>query len=368
LTNDSDFVDATDLATKQDTLVSGTNIKTINNQSILGSGDIEIEPSVQPDWEQDDDQQPDYIKNKPEFEEPKVMFVEEIPSTQEEDTIYVESPVYDFKTTTIDIVNEAPSSVEDDKIVIVSNPIQLKTINNQEIVGEGNIEIIAGTQPDWNQTDTEALDYIKNKPTIPTKTSDLTNDSGYIAGNNLYTIRTNIIDSVILSSGKFRIIFGFDLIKDNQIILSTNDTDNKTTLLSLLTNLGFDGGIYLVEGINVSNSTTNVSYYGEYLGHKCFAILLSYTPDVSSFAVALKYNNVYYKTDSISYGKYNYNYLSNKPTIPTVPTNVSAFTNDAGYISSIPNTVVTSTTSGLKIEVVSALPASPDSNTIYIIQ
>ena len=32
----------TDLATKQDTLVSGTNIKTINNTSLLGSGDITI--------------------------------------------------------------------------------------------------------------------------------------------------------------------------------------------------------------------------------------------------------------------------------------------------------------------------------------
>ena len=27
-----------------------------------------------------------------------------------------------------------------------------------------------------------------------------------------------------------------------------------------------------------------------------------------------------------------YNDLSNKPTIPTVPTNVSSFTNDAGYL------------------------------------
>ena len=30
-------------STKQDTLVSGTNIKTINNQSILGEGNIEIQ-------------------------------------------------------------------------------------------------------------------------------------------------------------------------------------------------------------------------------------------------------------------------------------------------------------------------------------
>lgn len=30
------------LAQKQDTLVSGTNIKTVNHQSLLGSGDLEI--------------------------------------------------------------------------------------------------------------------------------------------------------------------------------------------------------------------------------------------------------------------------------------------------------------------------------------
>ena len=46
LINDSGFVNDTDLNdamnTKQDTLVSGTNIKTINNESILGSGNINI--------------------------------------------------------------------------------------------------------------------------------------------------------------------------------------------------------------------------------------------------------------------------------------------------------------------------------------
>ena len=37
----------------------------------------------------------------------------------------------------------------------------------------------------------------------------------------------------------------------------------------------------------------------------------------------------------------NYNDLSNKPTIPVVPTNVSAFTNDAGYITGINSSDVT---------------------------
>ena len=44
LTNDSGFITSSyHDSTKQDTLVSGTNIKTVNNQSLLGSGNIEIQ-------------------------------------------------------------------------------------------------------------------------------------------------------------------------------------------------------------------------------------------------------------------------------------------------------------------------------------
>ena len=41
--SDKSKLDGIDLSTKQDTLVSGTNIKTINGKSLLGSGDITIE-------------------------------------------------------------------------------------------------------------------------------------------------------------------------------------------------------------------------------------------------------------------------------------------------------------------------------------
>lgn len=37
------WVDESDISTKQDTLVSGTNIKTINGNSILGIGDVAVE-------------------------------------------------------------------------------------------------------------------------------------------------------------------------------------------------------------------------------------------------------------------------------------------------------------------------------------
>lgn len=42
----SQYLTAEDLNNKQDTLVSGTNIKTINGTSVLGSGDIEIDSSI----------------------------------------------------------------------------------------------------------------------------------------------------------------------------------------------------------------------------------------------------------------------------------------------------------------------------------
>lgn len=55
-----------------------------------------------------------------------------------------------------------------------------------------------------------------------------------------------------------------------------------------------------------------------------------------------------------------YNDLSNKPTIPTVPTNVSAFTNDAGYItaSAIPGNVSAFTNDAGYLTATTGVPAA----------
>ena len=55
----------------------------------------------------------------------------------------------------------------------------LKTINNESIVGTGNITI-EGFSGDYND--------LTNKPNIPTKTSELTNDSGFLTEQTLKTI------------------------------------------------------------------------------------------------------------------------------------------------------------------------------------
>lgn len=56
-------------------------------------------------------------------------------------------------------------------------------IKPTSVMGAGRYIKILPSQAvaDWNQSDSAAMDYIKNKPTIPANTSDLTNDSGFIS-------------------------------------------------------------------------------------------------------------------------------------------------------------------------------------------
>lgn len=118
LTNDSGFItDSYHDSTKQDTLVSGTNIKTINNESILGSGNITVGGGTATDVQ----------------------------------------------------------------------------INGTSITSSNVANII--TQSAYNSS-TNKIATMSDLPTVPTKTSDLTNDSGFITNtvNNLtnYYTKTEI--------------------------------------------------------------------------------------------------------------------------------------------------------------------------------
>lgn len=46
-------------------------------------------------------------------------------------------------------------------------------------------------QANWTETDSGSPAFIKNKPTIPTKTSDITNDSGFITDSSLPYVVTD---------------------------------------------------------------------------------------------------------------------------------------------------------------------------------
>lgn len=66
------------------------------------------------------------------------------------------------------LATKAEVNAKQDELVSGTN---IKTINGNSILGEGNIVIQGGggeqQQADWNQTDSTAVDYIKNKPTFP---------------------------------------------------------------------------------------------------------------------------------------------------------------------------------------------------------
>lgn len=170
---------------KQDLLVSGQNIKTINHTSLLGSGNIDIQGG-----------------------------------------------------SNVDVVTSWEATLSDTKV-----PSEKLTKNSLDAKADASSLATVATTGDY--------DDLTDKPTIPSKISDLTNDSDFIETSS--------------TSG---------LIK--------NDGSVDTTAYST-----FDG---------------------------------------------------------------NYNNLTNKPTIPTIPTNVSAFTNDVGYLTqhqSLANYIQKSSTSGL---------------------
>ena len=175
--------DTSDLDDKQDTLVSGQNIKTINNISLLGPGNIDIQAGsdqVQSDWTQTDTTDPSYIKHKPDLSqyateqelndyydkgEVDGMLNNKVDTSTLNSDYYNKNTVnnlLDAKADTSDLSQVATSgsyndltnkpdltqyathselNAKQDELVSGSN---IKTINNQSILGSGNIDIQGG--------------------------------------------------------------------------------------------------------------------------------------------------------------------------------------------------------------------------------
>ena len=123
---------------KQDTLVSGTNIKTINNQSILGEGNLEISGDV-------------------------------------DLTNYYTKPEADGKFATITGFNEQAADISalqtamDGKQATLVSGTNIKTINSESILGNGDIQI--------NGVSEEQAQEIAKIPTLETEIAQKANVS-----------------------------------------------------------------------------------------------------------------------------------------------------------------------------------------------
>lgn len=209
---DGDKIDSLDkeMATKQDTLVSGTNIKTINNESLLGEGNIEIESGSNIPFlfinstthlSGDFAAVKNAIANKTPFElyyvnilgygdiaVPEVCFVS---GENIQATFHFESTTFNHtvvQTTITPTGVSADTSYHSYQEQLVSGT-NIKTINGESILGEGNLEISgSGGTTDYtqltNKPQINSVELSGNKSLedlgIPTKTSELTNDSGFL--------------------------------------------------------------------------------------------------------------------------------------------------------------------------------------------
>lgn len=165
----------------------------------------------------------------------------------------------------------------------------------------------ANVQSDWNVTNNASDAYIKNKPSIPTKTSDLTNDSGFV--NTAEAAAAAPVKSV---NGRTGIVSGLQeqLTFDNQPI---EDSTNPVT----------SGGIHaaFLQAMNIVNqSIENVA--GQIPTHT-HELSNDGEDGTSRYVEAQELANVATTGD--------YHDLQNTPAIPT---QTSDLTNDSGFISS----------------------------------
>lgn len=238
----------TRLTSKQDKLVSGTNIKTINNMPILGSGNIEIQGgggssayngkltikrngstvgSFTANQQDDTDinitvpTKTSQIQNDSNFVYQNDLNGKQNKLTAGSNITISDEDVISAVDTTYDLVESNVGSMGlmsgSDKIILDSLPTRInakqdtlvsgtniKTINNKSILGNGNIEIEEGTTPNngtltikrnGTKLGTFSADQASDTDiniNVPINTNELINGAGYLKQADLQPVaKTN---------------------------------------------------------------------------------------------------------------------------------------------------------------------------------
>ena len=130
--------DTSALSSKQNTLVSGTNIKTINGETILGSGNLVIQSGTS-NW--------DDIQGKPQFAE--------VATSGDYNDLINKPTIPDVS----DLATKQEIAGKQDTLVSGTN---IKTINGNSVLGAGDITIQAGGTIDTAMSDTSE-NAVQNK-------------------------------------------------------------------------------------------------------------------------------------------------------------------------------------------------------------
>lgn len=243
--------------------------------------------NVQSDWAEDDSSNAAYIKNKP-----TIPSIEGLITQEAADARYAQlSDIPTIPSNVSAFVNDAgylTSYTETDPTVPSWAKASSKPTYTAQEVGALPVDTTipdAQIQSDWNQSDSTKKDFIKNKPTIPvvpTNVSSFTNDAGYLTQHQDISGKANSADlATVATSGSY------------------NDLQNKPTIPDAQIQADWEQA-----------DTTKKDF-------------IKNKPTIPAAQVQSDWN----ATSGMGV-------ILNKPSIPTVPANVGAFTNDAGYITS----------------------------------
>lgn len=181
---DKTKLDGIDMTTKQDKLTSGENIKTINGESILGSGNLVIQSGTS-NW--------DDIQGKPQFagvatsgdyndliNKPTIPDVSGL-ATKEE--------IADMETKSNAAATYATKEEMTGKQDTLVSGTNIKTINGNSVLGEGDIVIQAGGSKTWYFTG--ATSFL---------TTETTNAGINVVGGTISYDQVSVGDTVVLDS------------------------------------------------------------------------------------------------------------------------------------------------------------------------
>lgn len=246
---------------------------------------------------------------------------------------------------------------------------------------DNNIHVTTQDKTNWNNKSDFSGSYndLTDKPTIPTvptSNTAFTNDAGYITSNDLagyateqWVLDKNYASTSSLSGKQDTLVSGVNIktINNESLLGSGNITISGGSTITIDPSLdsGSTNAVANSAITNAINAKVDASTYNTYtaatateisnklstsafnsysgavdtsLNSKASQSDLSGLTDVVSAHTANTNIHVTSEDKTNWNNKSNfsgsYNDLSDKPTIPTVPTDVSAFNNDAGYITS----------------------------------
>lgn len=248
-----------------------------------------------------------------------------------------------------------PSAIRD-KLESLSSPDKLAKTAIQDAVlsvngqfGDVTVSVPAGQiQSDWSQAGTSALDYIKNKPTIPTNTNQLTNGNGFITssgapvqsvngqtGTVVLTIPAAQVNTDWNSSSGISQLLNKPSLAAVALSGSYADLTNKPTIPSAQVSSDWTS----VSGVSqILNKPTLFSgAYADLTGKPTTFPPSAHThviADVTGLQTALDGKFATPVGTALQYVRGN-------GTLATLPTAVSTFTNDSGYLTTITSGQVT---------------------------